>query len=203
LEETADANQLYDLLENEITELYYSRNDTDIPEAWVAMMKDSISSVCQDFNMNRMLCDYLEKSYIPAMKDSARISDDNYQLLKQAVRKEKELSKHWDKIKITSFSTNTEKEDCLTEGRNVEVECGVQFDEASPELFRVELFYMYDQDSAYKILPMELTHRRGDITYYKHSLEVEGYGSQSLNVRIKPENAIVQDIHPELIKWKD
>jgi len=203
LEETADANQLYDLLENEITELYYSRNDTDIPEAWVAMMKDSISSVCRDFNMNRMLCDYLEKSYIPAMKDSARISDDNYQLLKQAVRKEKELSKHWDKIKITSFSTNTEKEDCLTEGRNVEVECGVQFDEASPELFRVELFYMYDQDSAYKILPMELTHRRGDITYYKHSLEVEGYGSQSLNVRIKPENAIVQDIHPELIKWKD
>lgn len=203
LEETADANQLYDLLENEITELYYSRNDTDIPEAWVAMMKDSISSVCRDFNMNRMLCDYLEKSYIPAMKDSARISDDNYQLLKQAVRKEKELSKHWDKIKITSFSTNTEKEDCLTEGKNVEVECGVQFDEASPELFRVELFYMYDQDSAYKILPMELTHRRGDITYYKHSLEVEGYGSQSLNVRIKPENAIVQDIHPELIKWKD
>jgi len=203
LQEIADANQLYDLLENKITELYYNRNDTDIPEPWVAMMKDSISSVCQDFNMNRMLCDYLEKSYIPAMKDSAHISDDNYQLLKQAAQKEKELSKHWDKIKITSFSTNTEKEDCLTEGGNVEVECGVQFDEASPELFRVELFYMYDQDSAYKILPMELTHRQGDITYYKHSLEVEGYGRQSLNVRIKPENAIVQDIHPELIKWKD
>ena len=83
----------------------------------------------------------------------------------------------------------------------MEVECSVQFGEASPELFSVELFYMYDQDSAYRILPMELIQRRGDVTYYKRTLEIERYGSQSLNVRIKPVNMIVQDIHPELVKW--
>jgi starch phosphorylase len=201
LQEIADANQLYDLLENEITELYYNRNDTDIPEAWVAMMKESIISACQDFNMNRVLYDYLEQYYIPAIEDSARISDDDYKLLKQAAQKEKEALKHWDNIKIISFSTNIEKKDHLTEGENVEVECSVQFGEASPELFSVELFYMYDQDSAYRILPMELIQRRGDVTYYKRTLEIEKYGSQSLNVRIKPADMIVQDIHPELVKW--
>ena len=203
LQETADANQLYDLLENEITKLYYNHNDTDIPETWVAMMKDSIISACQDFNMSRMLCDYLEKSYIPAMKDSARISDDDYKVLKQAVQEEKDVLKHWNNIKITSFSTNIEKKGHLTEGENVEVECCVRFGEARPELFRVELFYMYDKNKTYKILPMESTHLRDGVMHYNYSLAIERYGTQNLNVRIKPANAIVQDIHPELIKWKD
>lgn len=203
LQTVADANQLYDLLENEIAELYYSRNDADIPHNWVAMMKSSIVSACRDFNMNRVLSDYMEKSYIPAMKDSARISERNYELLKQAVEEENEFLRHWDSIKITSFSTSIEQTDRLAEGESMDVECGIQFGQARPELFRVELFYMYDGDDSYKVLPMELAPKQGDITHYKHSLEIEGYGSQSLNVRIKPANAIVQDIHPELIKWKD
>ena len=203
LQTVADANQLYDLLENEIAELYYSRDDTDIPHNWVAMMKSSIVSACRDFNMNRVLSDYMEKSYIPAMKDSARISERNYELLKQAVEEENEFLRHWDSIKITSFSTSIEQTDRLAEGESMDVECGIQFGQARPELFSVELFYMYNGDDSYKVLPMELAPKQDDITYYKHSLEIEGYGSQSLNVRIKPANAIVADIHPELIKWKD
>lgn len=203
LQTVADANQLYDLLENEIAELYYNRNDTDIPHNWVAMMKSSIVSACRDFNMNRVLCDYMEKSYIPAMKDSAHISEGNYELLKQAVEEEKEFLRHWDSIKITSFSTNIEQKGRLAEGESMDVECGIQFGQARPEFFKVELFYMYDGDDSYKVLPMELAPKQGDMTYYKHSLEIEGYGSQSLNVRIKPASAIIADIHPELIKWKD
>ena len=203
LQTVADANQLYDLLENEIAKLYYSRNDTDIPYAWVAMMKNSIVSTCRDFNMNRVLSDYLEKSYIPAMKDSARISERNYELLKQAVEEEKEFLRHWDDIKITSFSTSIEQKDRLAEGESMDVECGIQFGQAQPELFKVELFYMYDGDDSYKVLPMELAQKQGDMTYYKHSLALEGYGNQGLNVRIKPANVIIQDVHPELIEWKD
>jgi len=204
LQTIADANHLYDLLENEVTELYYHRNDTDTPDAWVAMMKNSIVSACRDFNMNRMLCDYLEKFYIPAMKDSARIADDDYKALKQAVQEEKEVLRHWDNIRINSFTVGTEKKGRLAEGQNVELECGIGFGSARPELFKVELFYAYDGDNAYKVMPMELAHKNGDATtYYKHSLAVEGYGSQNLNVRIKPANPIVEDMHPELIKWKD
>ncbi|MFA5239028.1 MAG: alpha-glucan family phosphorylase [Phycisphaerae bacterium] len=203
LQTVADANQLYDLLENEIAELYYSRNDADIPHGWVAMMKNSIASVCRDFNMNRVLCDYMEKSYVPAMEGSARLSEDNYELLKQAIEEEKELLRHWGSIKITSFSTSIEQKGRLEEGESMDVECGIQFGQARPELFDVELFYMYKGDNSFKVLPMKLASKQGDVTSYKYSLGIEGYGSQSLNVRIKPANAIVADIHPELIKWKD
>ena len=202
LQETADANQLYDLLEHQVTELYYNRNELDIPDIWVRMMKDSLFSVCRDFNMNRTLCDYLKKCYIPSKNDSARILDNDRELLKKAVLQEQLVLKHWDNIEITSFSIGAKK-DHLTEGEHIRIECGVRFDGAEPELFSVELFYMYDEKNAYKVLPMEAARRQNNTVYYEHLLEIERYGAQKLNVRIKPANEIVQDIHPELIKWKD
>ena len=203
LQETADANQLYNLLENEITELYYSRNETDIPEGWVKMMKESLFSVCRHFNMNRVLSDYVKKSYLPAIKESALLSADNYKLLKQAIREEKEVLKYWDSAKIVSFSTNIEKKVRLTEAECVQAQCAVRFGEAAAELFKVELFYMYHENSSYRILPMKSTQTRDNTRYYEYLLRIEGQGRQKLNVRIRPANKIVQDMHPELIKWKN
>ena len=140
---------------------------------------------------------------MPAKEQSAHIADENYKLLKQAIEEEKKVLKYWDDIAITSFKTNIEKKDHFTEGEVMDIVCGVRFDQAPPELFTVELFYIYDEEKTYKILPMESTHSRGGVTSYKYSLELEGYGAQSLNVRIQPANEIIQDIRPELIKWKD
>ncbi len=197
------ADQLYDILENEITGLYYSRNDADTPELWVKMMKDSIYSTCRNFNINRVLCDYLRQCYIPAKKELGIISNNNYKLLKAASDTEKEVVKHWSKIKVASFTTTMDKKDHIIEGQTVDIECGIQFSDASPNLFVVELFYAYDTQNNYKILPMKLTRIHGDITYYNYTVPIEGYGPQSLKARIKPANPTVLDMHPELIKWND
>lgn len=203
LQDAADANQLYELLENEITDTYYERNEADIPVGWVKMMKESLFSVCCGFSMNRVLCNYMQKAYLPAKETSAAIAADNFHLLKRAMKEEEIILKNWDKVEITSLTSNIEKVDHLTEQESVEIECAVQFGVAAPELFKIELFYIYDEDQSYEILPMELVQMRGTVGHYKYNLKVEGYGSQSINVRVIPANPILQDIHPELIKWKD
>lgn len=203
LQEAADANQLYDLLEHQITEIYYNRIETDLSPVWVKMMKDSIYSVCSNFNINRVLSDYLKKCYIPSIKATADISGNNYALLRKAARQEQNVLKHWDDIQPAHFTTNLEKKDHITEGESVEIECGVKFGQADPKLFTVELFYIYDQAENYKVLTMQQTGTKAGLTYYKYSLQITNYGPQSLNVRIKPANAILRDIHPELIKWLD
>ena len=203
LQEIADANQLYDLLEHQITELYYSRNEADIPVTWIEMMKNAIYSVFQNFNMNRMLCDYLRTAYIPAKENSIRLSEKNYKLLKNSLKDEDLILKHWGDIEIVSFLICMKQRDKFTEGEVVEIQAGVRFGQAPPELFKVELFYLYNGETAYKLFPMEISNQNEDITCYQYALEIEGYGSQALNVRIKPADEIVCDIHPELIKWKD
>ncbi|MHC5059601.1 MAG: alpha-glucan family phosphorylase [Planctomycetota bacterium] len=200
LKEVADANQLYDLLENEITELYYERSEADIPEAWVRMMKDAIFSVCQNFNMNRVLCDYLKRFYLPSKEESRRLSRSGYKVLEEAVEEEKTVLKEWDGIKVVSFSTDIGKRDHLTEAEQIDVQCGVQLGAASLDRFKVELFYIYDKKGNHKILEMEPRGRQNGVMNFGYNLKIEGYGTQSLNVRIKPANDIIQDIHPELIK---
>jgi starch phosphorylase len=203
LQDIADANQLYNLLEHEVSVLYYDRNKADIPQEWVRMIKESIYSVCQNFNINRMLCDYLKQCYMPAMQDSQQIAADDYALLKTAAQQEKDLLRYWDNINIKSYSTNLEERERLVKGDIVNVWCTVQLNQIPADLIRLELFYMLDNDTIYKIIPMEQTTSEGQMTNYKCSFEIEGYGLQGINIRVRPANKTIQDLHPELMIWAE
>ncbi|MFQ5610793.1 MAG: alpha-glucan family phosphorylase [Anaerolineae bacterium] len=62
-----DANLIYDTLEKEIVPLFYERDSLDVPRGWVKMMKESIKSVAPQFSMTRMIKDYTNQLYVPAM----------------------------------------------------------------------------------------------------------------------------------------
>jgi hypothetical protein len=111
--------------------------------------------------------------------------------------------KHWHNIKITSFTTDTEKKEYFTKGETANIECSLQLGHAPVELFCVELFYMLDNSSRFKVFPMQMERVENMAARYKCSFEIEGYGLQDINVRVKPANEIVQDLHPELIKWAE
>ena len=62
-DDTKDANELYDLLEQKIVPLYYDQNENGIPYGWVAMMKEAIRSVSPKFSARRMMKEYKSKFY--------------------------------------------------------------------------------------------------------------------------------------------
>jgi starch phosphorylase len=68
-----DANSMYDTLENEIVPLYYDRDRDDIPRGWIEVMKESIRSTTPQFSMRRMLKDYVENLYVPAMRGEGKL----------------------------------------------------------------------------------------------------------------------------------
>jgi len=67
-QDAADAESLYSLLEEEIVPLYYDRDRDGIPRGWVEVMRESIRSNAAMFSMRRMVKEYTEQLYIPAMK---------------------------------------------------------------------------------------------------------------------------------------
>jgi starch phosphorylase len=201
LQEIAEANQLYDFLEEEITEMFYERNNSGIPKQWVRMMKESISSVCGNFNMNRVLIEYFTKFYKPGVEHYNGLVADNYSRLKKAVSQEQEVLKYWADVEFTDFSTNLDKEDHITEGNNIEVRTTINLDNAPAELFTVELFYMFDNKRSFKVVPMILKSRQGNLAHYDCSFKIEGYGLHNLSVRLKPADPLVLDLHAELVKW--
>jgi starch phosphorylase len=58
-----DAQSLYDLLEHEVSVLYYDRDETGIPLGWVEMMKEAIASIAPEFSAHRMVSQYTDWIY--------------------------------------------------------------------------------------------------------------------------------------------
>ncbi len=73
-QDAADAESLYRLLEEEIVPLYYDRDRDGVPRGWVEVMRESIRSNAAVFSMRRMVKEYTENLYIPAMNGEFRKS---------------------------------------------------------------------------------------------------------------------------------
>ena len=64
-----DALSLYSTLENEILPLYYQvRSSDNLPGDWIARMKESIITLSPQFSMMRMVKEYTDQYYLPAMR---------------------------------------------------------------------------------------------------------------------------------------
>ena len=68
LQDEQDAISLLDTLENEIVPLYYQiRSSDNLPGEWINRMKESIISLSPRFGMTRMVKEYLDDYYLPAI----------------------------------------------------------------------------------------------------------------------------------------
>lgn len=67
VQDQADADSLYEVLEKEIIPLYYTgRSSENIPLDWIAMMKESLRTVTPQFSTRRMVKEYFNRLYLPA-----------------------------------------------------------------------------------------------------------------------------------------
>jgi starch phosphorylase len=65
--DAADAGALYRLLEEQIVPAFYERDEQDVPRRWVGLIKEAIRTVAPRFCTRRMVKEYVEKMYEPAM----------------------------------------------------------------------------------------------------------------------------------------
>ena len=68
VQDSADAEDLYHTLEHEIIPLYYNRDPKEISHDWIARMKDTMKTCIPQFSTRRMVKEYVEKLYVPALK---------------------------------------------------------------------------------------------------------------------------------------
>ncbi|HEY7287857.1 MAG TPA: alpha-glucan family phosphorylase [Vicinamibacterales bacterium] len=66
--DAADADALYRLLEEQIVPAFYDRDAANVPHRWMAIVKESIRTVAPQFSARRMVKDYVEHMYAPALE---------------------------------------------------------------------------------------------------------------------------------------
>jgi len=69
-QDAADAESLYHLLEDEIIPLYYVERSADnLPGEWLGRVKESIRTLAPRFSMRRMVREYVDTMYLPALPE--------------------------------------------------------------------------------------------------------------------------------------
>ena len=68
VDDLAEAEGLYRLLERDVVPAYYERDEAGIPQRWIGMMKASMRNVVTAFAARRMVIDYFNQAYGPGAR---------------------------------------------------------------------------------------------------------------------------------------
>ena len=68
IDDQAEAEGLFRVLEREVVPAYFERDEAGIPQRWVEMMKASIRNIATDFSARRMVIDYFNTTYAPSAR---------------------------------------------------------------------------------------------------------------------------------------
>jgi len=199
IREKLEADEIYDLLENEVLEIYYNRDQNDLPLNWIKMMKQSIYDVGKNFNMHRVLEEYLHEFYLPGAENVRKLAKDNYTKVDELIKIDREISDSWQKVKFLDLRTDTKENIILNSGEEVTIKTKIELDGISENLVQVEVFYKII-DNNFKIIPLDFRERENNVATFDGNFIIQGSGKQSFNVRIKPKSCCLKDFY-EYVKW--
>ncbi len=67
-QDEAEANAIYETLEQKVVPLFYKRDTHGVPVEWMQRSKNAIQTIAPKFSTRRMLIDYVNELYMPAAR---------------------------------------------------------------------------------------------------------------------------------------
>ena len=71
--DAADIDALYRLIEEQVVPTFYTRDARNVPREWLQIVKQAIQTVAPRFCARRMIKEYAETMYGPAMGSATRV----------------------------------------------------------------------------------------------------------------------------------
>jgi len=205
LQDEIESNALYDLLEREIIPLFYNRGRDGLPREWIKRMKICMREIGQSMSSHRMLMDYSNKFYLPALKNYLRIFKDEYKESRELAGYLLRLRQAWDQIKISKIESNAKP--VMQRGDFLTVNARIELGPLDPEEVLVELYHgsvlnqITDIKDARRA-EMKAVGKEGNVYKYQVKIECDDTGMQGHTVRILPKHkALVHPYRTGFIKW--
>jgi len=131
--DAAEAQALYDLLEQEVIPEFYTRDEQGIPPAWVARMRESMARLTPRFSTNRAVREYTERYYFPAAAAYRRRAADRGAIGADLVSWRHALEQRWGALRFGETKVETD-------GERHRFEVQVYLGDLDPEAVQVQLY---------------------------------------------------------------
>lgn len=200
-QDNIDSESIYDTLEQKIIPLYYNVNEKGIPAEWIRIMKNSIQTLAWNYSTDRMVQEYTQRMYVPAMESTAKVSADNYSLAKALSGFKQHMLNNWHTIQLYAEKTSNDLKSYKSDsGREIYLSVTAHLGYIDPADVIVEVYYgclakgvIADAQTA----EMHCDEKTGDGTYrYTLNLVIEDGGEYAYTFRVTPK-------HPDLINRFD
>ena len=99
-QDQADAQSLYDTLQNEIVPLFYARGSVGTPSGWLAMVRESIRTCGPTYSAQRMVHEYHHKFYIPLAKRAKHLQEKGGEALEDIAAWKGQVNAGWNNVKL-------------------------------------------------------------------------------------------------------
>jgi len=131
--DAAEAEALYERLEQKVIPEFYARNEQGIPTGWVARMRESMARLTPHFSADRTVREYTEQHYLPAAAAYASRAANQGAGGRQIVDWRHSLEEKWASLHFGAMKLETRGGQHL-----FEVQVGLQG--LDPKAVRVEIY---------------------------------------------------------------
>ena len=105
--DAAEAEALYSLLEREVIPQFYDRDDSDVPQAWVSRMRESMAQLTPQFSSARSVREYTERHYIPAAQQYLARAAGHGAAGREINAWQAALQRHWNSLRFGARKVET------------------------------------------------------------------------------------------------
>ena len=206
LQDEIEANALYNLLENEVIQLFYNRGEDGLPRRWIAKMKASISKLAPVYNTHRMLREYLDRFYLPASKNCLALAENDFARAREMAAWRQKVMAQWQSVKIEKVTADTSHDYVV--GGDIVVNADVRIGSLEPGDISVEVYFgtlnQRREIVRAKTVVMESKKKSRDGLYhFEGTVRCTSSGQHGLTVRVLPRHDnMVNPYELGLILWQ-
>ncbi len=146
--DTEDARHLYEIIENQVIPEFYDRDAGGFPRKWIARVRASMSMLTPRFSANRMIREYVERSYLPAAAGFRDRAADGGTLARQLNAWQSEVRRCWPRIHFGAVRLSE------SDGQH-RFSVELYLAELNPDFVRVELYADAAEGRPLARVPME------------------------------------------------
>lgn len=206
LQDELDASTIYHVLKDEIAPTFYERNEKNIPEKWVEMMKKNFMQIAPHFTMKRQLDDYYERFYHRLEERSKILLDNNLEAVTQLIKWKNKVIAAWDNIEIVHVVAPDITHSFLL-GDKLPFEVSLMLGNLDPKDIKIELLLVdrNEEEDAVQLsvkIPFMFEKEKDGVANYRCEIKTDIVGTWCWAIRIIPQNPLLpDDTDLNLTKW--
>jgi len=194
--DAVEAAALYDLIEHQVAQRFYSRDAGGIPTQWVAMVRHTLKSLGPKVLATRMVRDYAVQLYAPAAASSAVMQANNYAAARELSAWKSWVAGAWKDVAVRHVESGVEGDPTL--GGSLQLRAEVALSSLKAGDVEVQAVYgPVDADNrltSFEILPLMLAEERDHTGFFTGTIPLTKAGPFGYTVRALPSHPLLANL---------